>query len=119
MHRLMKSFKYAIQGIRFYLNSGENVRIHFTATILVLVLGFWLKLHLSEWALLILAISIVHITEAINTAIELLVDLISPEHNIRAGKIKDIAAGATLLAAITSALIGCILFTPLLLEKLF
>ena len=114
MSRLQNSFKYAFKGIFFYLSSGKNVTIHLFATAVVVVLGLWLGITKSEWLILLLLMAIVHITEALNTAIEQVVDLVSPQQHPLAGKAKDIAAGAVLMAAIAAAIGGLIIFLPYL-----
>lgn len=108
----LRSFRYALNGIRLTLWAEHNFRIHLVAAIIVIALGFYLEVNPSEWLWLILAISIVFITEMINTALERLVDLTEPNQNSLAGKIKDIAAGAVLLAAIAAFAIGVIIFWP-------
>lgn len=112
----ISSFKYAFKGIKVLLWAEHNFRIHLVAAIIVVVLGLYLDVAKFDWLWLILAISLVLISEAINTAIEYLVDLIEPNHNPLAGKIKDIAAGAVLISAITSIIIGLIVLLPYLIE---
>ncbi len=118
MSRLVKSFTYALKGIYFYITSKGNVRIHLLATVFVVGMGCWLHVSIKQWVLLVLAIGMVHTVEAINTAIEEIVNFISPQQHPSAGKIKDLAAGAVLIIAITAALIGIIIFIPLLVQKL-
>jgi len=106
------SFRFAAQGIRSMLLTQHNSRIHFLATVLVIVAGFVFKVSAIEWCMLILAIGFVWATEAINSSIEGIVDLISPEFNPKAGKIKDMAAGAVLMVAIAAAITGFLIFIP-------
>ncbi len=115
--RLM-SFKYASKGIVEVLKSQHNAWIHLAAALLVTAAGFWLQLSQGEWIAIALSIGIVFSAEAFNTAIELLVDKISPNHDPAAGKIKDIAAGAVLFASIAAAIVGFIIFAPKLLDFL-
>jgi len=89
-----------------------NFKIHITAIIAVLFTGWYIQLNSSEWLWIILAIGLVLVAELLNTAIELLVDLVSPEFNVQAGKVKDVAAGAVLVAAVISVCIGAIIFLP-------
>jgi diacylglycerol kinase (ATP) len=117
MSRLVKSFTYALKGIYFYITSEGNVRIHLLATVLVIGMGCWLHVTLKQWILLVLAIGLVHAAEAFNTAIEEIVNFISPQQHPSAGKIKDLAAGAVLITAVTAAIIGALIFTPLLVQK--
>lgn len=89
-----------------------NFRIHLLAITLVGLAGWYFKLSSREWLWIILAVGLVLVTELLNTAIELLVDLVSPAFNTQAGKVKDVAAGAVLIAAFISVLIGIIIFMP-------
>ncbi len=106
------SFKYAFRGIGFMIQTQHNAWIHLIATIIVVFLGVALKVSLTEWCLLIFAIGIVLSSELFNTSIEFLTDLLSPEYQKKAGMAKDIASGAVLISAITSAIIGLIVFLP-------
>ena len=106
------SFKYAFRGIAYMFRTQHNSLIHLFAAIFVIVLGCVYKVTLVEWSLLIFAIGLVFTTEMMNTSIESLVDICSPEINEKAGKVKDIAAGAVLVAAIISFIIGLIIFLP-------
>ena len=106
------SFRYAFQGIKWLITTQPNFVIHIIATFVVILAGFYFKISAMEWLALILTIALVWITEAFNTAVEFLVDLISPEYNPLAGKIKDITAAAVLLAAIMAVIVGAIIFLP-------
>ena len=110
-HRL-RSFRHAIKGIINTSKTEHNFRIHLVATALAILLGYYFEIASTEWLWLIAAIGLVLITETINTAIEKLVDLKSPEQNEKAGLIKDISAGAVLIAAATSLAIGLLIFIP-------
>ena len=112
------SFKYAFSGIIQFFIHTHNAWIHLVATIVVVFGGFVFNISKPEWLFLIVAMGMVWVAEAFNTAIEFLVNLVSPDYNKLAGSVKDIAAGAVLLAAICSAIIGLILFIPHIL-KLF
>ena len=85
---------------------------------MVIVSGIVFKITTTEWLFVVLAIGIVLTAELLNTAIEMIVDFIAPDFHRKAGKIKDIAAGAVLMAALTSAIIGAIIFTPYILKLL-
>lgn len=106
------SFKYALKGILYLIKSQHNAWIHLTACLLVIFFGFYFSVTNTEWILLVLSIGIVFAAEAFNTAIELLVDKISPEYNQIAGRIKDLAAGAVLFTALAAAITGTIIFWP-------
>lgn len=108
----IKSFVYAGAGLAFLVKSEPQARVHLLATILVLVAAWSFEVSRQDWLWLILAITLVWITEAINTAIEHLCDVVSPEFSESVKRTKDIAAGAVLIAAITAAIIGITVFTP-------
>ena len=80
-------------------------------------LGFYLKISRIEWMFIIICIGLVFMAEIMNTAIETLVDLVSPEKNEKAGRIKDLAAGSVLVISIMALITGLVIFLPKLLEK--
>jgi diacylglycerol kinase (ATP) len=109
---LYKSFGYAFEGIFNTIRDERNIKIHLTVTALVIIFGFILHISLSEWFVCILLFAIIIPLELVNTAIEAVVDLASPEHTPLGKKAKDAAAGAVLVAAIFSAVLGGIIFFP-------
>ncbi len=108
----LKSFTFAFAGLKEFFATQQNAKIHLTATIIVVAAGLWLKITHFEWLAIVFAIALVFVAEIFNTAIEYLVDFVSPNYHSKAGKIKDLAAGATLAAAIFAAVIGLIVFIP-------
>lgn len=108
----LRSFRYAFRGIAILVLSQPNARIHLLATLAVTALGIWFQISGMEWTVLILTISLVLGLEALNTALEFLVDVISPGYHELAGKAKDVAAGAVLIAAAGSVAVGLIIFAP-------
>jgi diacylglycerol kinase (ATP) len=108
----LRSFGHALRGLRVLLQTQHNARIHAVATVLVLIASAVFGISAAEWALVILAIAGVWVAEALNTALEFLVDLASPESDPLAGKAKDVAAGAVLVAAVGAAIIGGFVFGP-------
>ena len=110
--KLKNSFKYAIQGIKSALKTEQNLKIHFILTALAILLGIVLKINFTEWAICFLLFGFVITTELLNTAIEVTVDLAMPKKNEKAKLAKDIAAGAVLVSAIASILIGIAIFLP-------
>jgi diacylglycerol kinase (ATP) len=112
MQARVNSFTYAFRGIGILLRSQVNARIHLVATVIVVGAGVWLQLSASDWGLVTLAIAAVWVAEGFNTAIEFLVDLVSPEVHPLAGKIKDVAAGAVLMAAFGAVVVGLLIFGP-------
>lgn len=110
----LKSFRYAWRGLAVLIKTQHNSRIHLLATTVVMITGFVLRLAADQWCLLILAMALVWTTEAVNTAIELLADVVSPEHHPAIGRCKDVAACAVLISAAAAAAIGAIVFLPAL-----
>jgi diacylglycerol kinase len=110
MKRFINSFKFAAKGFRAALSGQVNLRIHLFAALSVIVAGFAFRVSAIEWCVLLLCMGLVIGLELINTAIEKLVDMVSPEWKEQAGQIKDIAASAVLWSSIVSALIGLIIF---------
>lgn len=108
----LQSFIYAFNGIGYMFRTQHNSWIHLIAAIAVIIMGYIYKVSLVEWCLLIFAIGLVFTTEMINTSIEKFVDICSPDFNKKAGKAKDVAAGAVLVTAIVSVAIGLMIFLP-------
>lgn len=112
MRKIMKSFLFAFKGLAYAFKTQLNFRIHCFFTVAAVVLGLYVQLNFSEWLWISLAIALVIILELINTAIEVLVDLISPEQNFKAGSIKDLSAAAVLVAGLFALMVGLIIFVP-------
>lgn len=108
----LRSFRFAFNGILAFLRSEPNGRIHLVATIAVVALASWLGCTLTEWALLTIAMALVWVTEMLNTAIEKTMDLLHPERHSSVKWIKDVAAGAVLVAALAAAVVGGLIFIP-------
>ncbi len=115
----LASFRYALRGLAELLRHQHNTRIHLLATGLALGLAAWLQLARGDWVALLLAIALVWIAEALNTALEYLADAAVPEQHPLIAKAKDVAAAAVLIAALVAALIGLIVFLPALFPSLF
>lgn len=111
-NNLLNSFKYALEGILSAFKNERNLKIHTCIALIVVIAGLIFKLSISEWLSCILVIALVIGGELINTAIEKVVDLASPDINPLAKQAKDIAAGAVLFFAIVSVVIGIIIFLP-------
>lgn len=112
LHKRLKSFTYAFAGIGSFLHKEHNAWIHCTAMLAVIIAGFSFGITRTEWLILILCFALVLAAEAFNTAIERLVDLVSPGYHPIAGDVKDVAAGAVLICAIAAAIIGLVIFIP-------
>lgn len=110
--RLIKSFSYALDGLKYAFKFEQNLTVHILATIIVIIMGVMFNISLAEWAICVLAIGLVIATELINTSIEATIDLITPEYNKLAKIAKDTAASAVLVFALTAIILGLIIFLP-------
>ena len=111
------SFKFAFSGIKLLFKEEHNSWIHLLFTIVVIVLGVWLKISVLEWVLVVFCIGFVFVAEIINTAIENVCDFISPERHSMIKRIKDLGAAAVLFSAITALIVGALIFLPKFLEQ--
>ncbi|MDD4178760.1 MAG: diacylglycerol kinase family protein [Candidatus Margulisbacteria bacterium] len=114
--KFMHSFKYAHAGTRHALATQRNIWIHLFVGLAAIVAAIWLRISLAEMALLALTISFVIVAEMFNTAIEVVVDLAKPEKHPQAAIAKNVAAGAVLIAAFASVLVGFFIFLPRLMR---
>ena len=110
--RFFRSFVFASAGIRAALKSEQNIRFHFTAAVIVGVAGLLTGLSAIEWMIVILVIGGMLAFEMFNSSMERIVDLASPDLHPLAKQAKDMAAGAVLVFAIASAIIGLLIFLP-------
>ena len=115
MRRFLKSFRFAFNGLLYLFKSQPNARIHLLAALAVLAAGAFLKINLSDWAWLVVAIAMVLCAEAFNTSVELLADRITTEHDAQIGRAKDVAAAGVLIACTGAFGIGIVILTPHLL----
>lgn len=116
--KLLNSFQYAFNGFRLLLKAENNFRFHFLAMLVAVVLGAVLTLTMAEWSVLCIQIALVLSAEALNTALEKLCDFVEPERHPTIGAVKDIAAAAVLLMAMSAVIVGCIIFLPKILQFL-
>ena len=112
MKKIINSFKYAVQGVMQAFKSEKNMKIHVLIAFLVILAGMFFKISIIEWIICIALIGVVISAELFNTAIETTVDLAMPEKNEKAKIAKDVSASAVLILAISSAIIGLIIFLP-------
>ncbi len=113
-----RSFRFAFAGLWYVMRTQRNAWIHALASALVLILAIWLRLPLVDWAILILTIGGVWTAEFVNTALEAVVDLASPDMHPLAKVGKDVGAAAVLISAIAAAIIGFMVLGPPLLERI-
>lgn len=111
-HKFLRGFVYAFNGLRYAFRTQINFRFHVLAAVSAVILGVAVNISLFEWIWVCSAILVVLIVELLNTAIEVLVDLISPGFHPMAGIIKDVSAGAVLLTAVFAVLVGLFIFVP-------
>ena len=108
----LKSFKYAWEGISAFLQSEHNAWIHFMCSIAVLTLAVLIPVNTTELLALVFAIGFVWVAEMFNTCIERMLDFVSPERHPEIKFIKDLAAGAVLVAALVSVIVAIVVFIP-------
>ena len=111
IRKFIKSFSYAIQGIVTAM-SEQNFRFHLLSAVIVMIAGLFTGLSIIEWIIIVLVITLVIGAEMFNTAIERVVDLVSPDYHPLAKQAKDIAAAAVLVFAACSVIIGILIFLP-------
>ncbi len=116
---LAASFKNAFRGLISVYSTQRNAKIHLGMTLIVIAVGFLLKISAIEWLAVLFAIGFVWASECFNTALEKLTDLVSPQYNDLAKISKDAAAAGVLIAAISAAAIGLIIFLPKIISLLF
>lgn len=114
--KLINSFKYAFKGLGSAVKSERNMKIHFTMMMLVIIAGISFNIAIWEWITCFILFGLVIGMECVNTAIEIIVDMVSPKYNEAAGRAKDIAAGGVLACAIGAAVAGIFIFLPKVLE---
>ena len=110
--KFVKSFEYALDGIRYIVATQRNMRIHLIVGCGAIALSAILRVSLAEFAIVTFAVFLVMITEMLNTAIEEAINLLFKQHNLHAKLAKDIAAAATLFAGLCAIIIGCLVLLP-------
>jgi len=110
--RISDSFRYALSGLWYVLRTQRNVRVHLMIAVCVAGMGIWLGISLTQWAILTLTVGFVLVSEVLNTVAETLVDLASPGYHPLAEVVKDVTAGAVLLGAVISVVVGLLILGP-------
>ncbi len=117
-HSRLEAFRHAFSGWRYALRTQRNAWIHTIATVLTIGLGIWLRVDILEWVILLLTIGLVWLAELFNTALEVMIDMFSPDTHPLAGISKDVGAAAVLVAAIIAAAVGFLVLGPPLINRL-
>mgnify|MGYP002560868488 CR=1 FL=1 len=112
MLNIIKSFKYAIEGLWAGIITQRNMKIHILIAVAVIILGCVLEISKWEWITCIILIGLVISAELMNTAVEAVVDMVTSEQSPKAKLAKDTAAGAVLIVSITAAIVGAVIFLP-------
>ena len=112
MKKFLRGFSYAFKGIAYATSTQINFRVELVCTVIVALLGYVLHISALEWVCIAICVGLVTAAEMVNSAIEVLTDLVSPEWNEKAGHVKDIASGAVLVIGIFAAIAGTIIFLP-------
>jgi diacylglycerol kinase (ATP) len=115
---LLHSFRYAFTGLWYTLRTQRNARIHLLAVVAVTAMGLWLRLDAPRWAVLALTAALVFFAEMVNTVTESIIDMITTEYHPLAKVVKDVSAGAVLVTAIASVVVGLLILGPPLLARL-
>ncbi len=116
--RFKFSLQNALEGIKITLRTQRNLRFHIIVGLLIISVSYLLKIDLLEFVLILLTVMIVLVTEILNTAIEFTIDLVSPQYNQLAKKVKDTSAAAVLVSASFAILIGLFILGPRLITLL-
>lgn len=111
---LIKSFGFALKGIRLAIKEEHNFRIMLIAFFVVICTGLYFRLDKVDWMMILLTSGIVLVAELFNTTIENMMDMITPDYHVMTERIKDLSAGAVLVTAIFSVIVGLIVFIPYL-----
>lgn len=114
-----RSFGFAIQGFRFTLQTERNIKVMLLGFALAIILGFVVSLSTIQWAIVLLCCGVVIMAELFNTAIETIVDLVSPEYHMLAGRAKDVAAAAVYILCMFVAVVGIIIYLDAGITKFF
>jgi diacylglycerol kinase len=106
----LKSFGFALKGIATAIDGHRNIKVQLGVALLVVIASWYFQISSVEWCIILLVITVVISLEMMNTALEHAVNLVTKEYHPLAGKAKDVAAGAVLIASIMSVIIGLIIF---------
>lgn len=118
-YSIVTAIRHSVTGLRYILKSERNARIHLASAILVMLAGLLLELNNRELAAIFFAVLIVFLAEIFNSAIEKVLDIIKPEHSAEVKLVKDMAAGAVLVASVGALILGIAIFYPVILERLW
>lgn len=108
----LKGVVYAFKGAFLLLRHEASIQVQFVIAIIMTVAGFYFQLSTTEWMFQVFAIGLIMSMEGLNTAVEEIADFVHPDFHIKIGFIKDVAAGAVFIAAITAIIIGMIIYIP-------
>lgn len=115
---VIASFGYAFEGARYAFRTQRNLKLHCVITLLVIIAGFLLRISLDQWTVLAVVVGLVFQTELTNTAVEAIVDRVSPEYHTLSKVAKDCSAAAVLVTAIAAVVVGALIFLPRILALL-
>lgn len=116
IRKRLKSFSFALNGLRILIKEEHNARVHLLAMICVAIAGFVFQISALEWISIVFAIGFVFALEIINSSIENIADFIHPKQHKQIGRIKDLAAAGVLISALTALIIGLIIFIPKIID---
>jgi diacylglycerol kinase (ATP) len=112
----IKSLSFALNGIIILIKTENSIKTHLFISILVIFCGLYFQISIIEWILQTICIGVVLLTESLNTAIERIANFVNPDYNKDIGLIKDIGAGAVVFTVIMSAIVGILIYLPILIS---
>ncbi|MFY0652012.1 MAG: diacylglycerol kinase family protein [Cyclobacteriaceae bacterium] len=118
INKNIKSYSHALRGLSFVFRTENNIIYHSAAAIISVICGLLFQISNTEWIVILLACGLVFMAEIFNTAIEKLLDFISPQYHSQVGLIKDVSAAAVLIISIAALLVGTIIFIPKIFSQL-
>ena len=113
----LQSFPHAFRGLATFFKIEHNARIHLGMGILAILISFWLKISGNQFCIVVLTIAMVWAAEALNTVLEILVNMVSPNYSDAAKLAKDVGAAAVLIASMAAVVVGAIILLPLFIER--
>lgn len=108
----IKSVVFAFRGLKMIVKKEKSIQLQLLIAFIVTVLGFYFNITSTEWIIQVAMIGLVMAIEGINTAVEQLADFVHPEKHLKIGQLKDVAAGAVLIASIAAIIVGIIIYLP-------
>ncbi len=114
----LQSFRHAFRGLKLFFKIEHNARIHLVSGVFAIAASLWLRIGLEGFCIIVLAVAVVWAAEALNTVLEILVNMVSPNYSEAAKGAKDVGAAAVLIASMAALVIGAVILLPPFLGRL-